>query len=49
MYDLKRDPLERHNLAYKPAAMSRTQREQFKRLRKRLAKIERTTLAPLDG
>ena len=49
MYDLKHDPLERHNLAYKPAAMSKTQREQFKRLRKRLAKIERTTLAPLDG
>ena len=49
MYDLKHDPLERHNLAHDPARMTKAQREQFKRLRKRLAKIEATTLAPLPG
>lgn len=47
MYDLKRDPLERHNLAHKPEKMTKAQREQFKRLKKRLATIEDTTLAPL--
>lgn len=48
MYDLKHDPLERWNLAHRPERMTRAQRTQFKRLRKRLASIERTTLAPLE-
>lgn len=47
MYDLKRDPLERHNLAHNPAAMTKAQRAQFKRLQKKLEVIERTTLRPL--
>jgi len=47
MYDRKHDPLERHNLAHKPAWMTKAQRAQFKRLKKKLAEIEKTTLAPL--
>lgn len=46
MYDLKRDPLERRNLAHRPAQMTRFQRMHYRRLRKRLRHIERTTLAP---
>jgi arylsulfatase A-like enzyme len=49
MYDLKKDPLERRNLAHRPARMNRYQRAQFRRLKKRLREIERTTLAPLSG
>lgn len=47
MYDLKKDPLERRNLAHRPARMTPKQRANFKRLKKRLAKIQKTTLAPL--
>ncbi|GAB2447290.1 hypothetical protein GCM10027062_31200 [Nocardioides hungaricus] len=45
MYDLKKDPLERRNLAFRPRRMTPQQRRQFKRLRKRLRHIQRTTLA----
>ena len=48
MYGLKKDPLERWNLAHRPHQMTRAQRTQFKRLKKRLAHVEATTLAPLD-
>lgn len=47
MYDLKKDPLERHNLAFRPQRMTPKQRVQFRRLKKRLRRIQRTTLAPL--
>jgi arylsulfatase A-like enzyme len=49
MYDLKKDPLERWNLAHRPHKMTRAQRTQFRRLKKRLAHVEATTLAPLPG
>lgn len=46
MYDLKNDPLERRNLAHRPGQMTKAQRTQFRRLKKRLDHIEETTLAP---
>ncbi|MEP9364877.1 sulfatase-like hydrolase/transferase [Nocardioides sp. CN2-186] len=49
MYDLQRDPLERHNLAYKPAAMTPKQRAEFKRLRARIKEIEKRKLQPLPA
>ncbi len=47
MYDLKNDPLETRNLAYN--GHKRTPREdaEFKRLKRKLARIERTRLKPL--
>jgi choline-sulfatase len=47
MYDLKTDPLERVNLAYKHHKRTPEQRRQYKRLRARLAHVERTRLQPL--
>ena len=49
MYDLVKDPLERRNLAHRPGRMTRAQRAQFRRLKKRIARVEKTTLAPLDA
>ena len=49
MYDLEHDPLERRNLAHRPGRMTKAQRTQFRRLKKRIENIEATTLAPLDG
>jgi arylsulfatase A-like enzyme len=48
MYDLKKDPYERRNLAHRPKRMTPQQRRQFNRLRKQLRRIQHTTLAPLD-
>ena len=47
MYDLKNDPLERKNLAYRPKRMSAVQRNHFRRLRKRIKRIEQNKLQPL--
>ena len=48
MYDLKADPLERTNLAYKHHKRTPTQEREYKRLRHRLAKVEQTRLQPLE-
>ena len=48
MYDLVRDPLERKNLAYKHYKRTPAQERQYKRLRAKLAKVERTRLQPLS-
>ena len=47
MYDLAKDPLERHNLAYKPKRMTKVQRINFRRLKKRIKQAEKTDLLPL--
>ncbi len=47
MYDLKTDPLERHNLAHKGGEPDAEQERQYKRLRRKLARVERTRLQPL--
>lgn len=49
MYDLKNDPLERKNLAYRPKRMNARQRANFARLRKRIRRIEQNQLQPLPG
>jgi choline-sulfatase len=48
MYDLKRDPLERVNLAYKHHKRTPEQQRQYRRLRAKLARVERTRLRPLS-
>jgi choline-sulfatase len=48
MYDLKADPLERTNLAYKHYKRTVGQERQYKRLRRKLAKVQRTRLQPLS-
>jgi choline-sulfatase len=48
MYDLKKDPLERTNLAYKGHKRTREQQRQYKRLRAKLARVEQTRLQPLS-
>ncbi len=47
MYDLETDPLERTNLAFKNHKRTSEQRRQFRRLRRKLARVERTRLQPL--
>ena len=49
MYDLKKDPLERWNLAHRPSRMTPFQRTNFRRLRRRIARIEQHTLQPLSA
>jgi choline-sulfatase len=48
MYDLEKDPLERTNLAYKDYKRTPAQQREYKRLRVKLAKVERTRLQPLS-
>ncbi len=48
MYDLKTDPLERVNLAYKDHKRTNEQQRQYRRLRRKLARVERTRLQPLS-
>jgi choline-sulfatase len=48
MYDLKADPLERTNLAYKGHKRTATQEREYRRLRRKLAKVEQTRLQPLS-
>ena len=47
MYDLKTDPLEKTNLAFKGYERSETQEKQFQRLKRKLARVEKTRLQPL--
>ncbi|HEY3864725.1 MAG TPA: sulfatase-like hydrolase/transferase [Solirubrobacteraceae bacterium] len=48
MYDLKADPLERTNLAYKGHKRTATQEREYRRLRRKLTKVEQTRLQPLS-
>jgi choline-sulfatase len=48
MYDLKTDPLERTNLAYKHYKRSPAQEREYRRLRGKLARVEKTRLKPLS-
>ncbi len=48
MYDLKADPFERTNLAYKHHRRDPAQEREYKRLRSKLAHVERTRLQPLS-
>lgn len=47
MYDLKTDPLERKNLAYSGYERTPKQDEELKRLKRKLARVEKTRLKPL--
>ena len=47
MYDLKTDPLERTNLAYKHHKRTPEQERQYRRLRLKLRDVERRRLRPL--
>ena len=48
MYDLKSDPLERKNLAYKHYKRTPEQEHQYRRLRRKLARVQETRLQPLS-
>jgi arylsulfatase A-like enzyme len=48
MYDLERDPLERVNLAYKGHKRTPEQQRQYRRLRRKLARVEQRRLQPLN-
>ena len=47
MYDLKNDPLERTNLAYSGYERTASEEKQYKRLKRKLARVEKTRLQPL--
>lgn len=47
MYDLKNDPLEKRNLAFPGHKRTPRQDEEFKRLKRKLARVEKTRLQPL--
>jgi arylsulfatase A-like enzyme len=49
MYDLKKDPLERWNLAHRPGRMTPFQRTNFRRLKRRIRRIEQHALQPLPA
>lgn len=49
MYDLKNDPLEKKNLADKGYKRTPQQQKQFRRLKRKLARVQRTRLRPLEG
>ena len=44
MYDLKDDPLEKHNIAHPEAKRTKTQERELKRLKAKLARVEKTRL-----
>ena len=48
MYDLKTDPLERTNIAHRTHRRTPEQKRQYRRLRRKLARVERTRLQPLS-
>jgi arylsulfatase A-like enzyme len=48
MYDLKTDPLERVNIAYKHHKRTAEQQRQYRRLRRKLKRVEQTRLKPLS-
>ena len=47
MYDLKTDPLEQINLAFEGYERTEAQEKQFQRLKRKLARVEKTRLKPL--
>jgi choline-sulfatase len=47
MYDLKTDPYEETNLAYEGYERTEAQERQFQRLKRKLARVEKTRLKPL--
>jgi len=47
MYDLKTDPFEETNLAYSGYERTEAQEKQFQRLKRKLARVEKTRLQPL--
>jgi choline-sulfatase len=47
MYDLKRDPLERTNLAHKGYTRTPAQEKQYQRLQRKLARVKKDRLHPL--
>jgi len=47
MYDLKRDPLEKDNLARKGYKRTPLEERQYRRLRRKLARVQKTRLRPL--
>ncbi len=47
MYDLKRDPLERDNLARKGYKRTPLEERNYRRLRRKLARVQKTRLRPL--
>ena len=50
MYDLRKDPLETNNIANdRPKDMSAKHRRQFKRLLRKLDRVERNRLQPVNG
>ncbi len=49
MYDLKNDPLESTNLAYKGYKRTPAQQKQYKRLRRKLARVKAQRLRPLPN
>jgi hypothetical protein len=48
LYDLQTDPLERVNLAYRGHRRTPTQQREYRRLRRKLARVEKTRLQPLS-
>jgi choline-sulfatase len=48
MYDLAADPLERTNLAHRGHRRTPEQERQYKRLRRKLARVVQTRLQPLS-
>ena len=48
MYDIRTDPLERTNLAYRHCKRTAEQERQYRRLRRKLARVEQARLKPLS-
>ncbi|HEV7774019.1 MAG TPA: sulfatase-like hydrolase/transferase [Conexibacter sp.] len=48
LYDLQTDPLERVNLAYRGHRRTPAQQREYRRLRRKLARVEKTRLQPLS-
>ncbi len=46
LYDLQSDPLERHNLAHRGVKLTPRQQREYRRLKRKLALVERTRLRP---
>ena len=47
MYDLKRDPLERQNLPDEGYQRTPLEERNYRRLRRKLARVQKTRLKPL--
>ena len=47
MYDLKNDPLEKENLAHEGHKRTPLQERNYRRLRRKLARVQKTRLRPL--